>query len=213
MDEMYVRGDDLVIKSLFLKDSSTLCYSCSFSILLHYVFPISSLWRVFHIILSFSSHFHRTFVHHPTLYSSMCLIKHLLWLSVNGNGWDHCSEVFSTLMRPVKSLQCIQCGSSSFSLRYFCILILSVRAWNLSLLLESLGRSPKSPGCLLDWYSSDPRKVTSSDLSPPLFLYVTIYSGVSPVIYSYSDASPLVNRAKAQCTNLSFCPHNSPSKF
>ena len=35
---MYVRGDSLVIKLLFLKDSSTLCYSSSFSILLHYVF-------------------------------------------------------------------------------------------------------------------------------------------------------------------------------
>ena len=38
MDEMYVRGDGLVIKLLFLKDSSTLCYSSSFSTLIHYVF-------------------------------------------------------------------------------------------------------------------------------------------------------------------------------
>ena len=38
MDEMYVQGDGLVIKSLFLKDSSTLCYSSSFSTLIHYVF-------------------------------------------------------------------------------------------------------------------------------------------------------------------------------
>ena len=38
MDEIYVRGNCLVIKLLFLKDSSTLCYSSYFSILLHYVF-------------------------------------------------------------------------------------------------------------------------------------------------------------------------------
>ena len=38
MDEIYVREDGLVIKLLFLKDSSTLCYSSSFSIFLHYVF-------------------------------------------------------------------------------------------------------------------------------------------------------------------------------
>ena len=35
---MYVRGDILIIKLLFLKDSSTLCYGNSLSILLHYVF-------------------------------------------------------------------------------------------------------------------------------------------------------------------------------
>ena len=29
---------------------------------------------------------HRTFVHHLTMHSSMCLIKHLPWLSVNGSG-------------------------------------------------------------------------------------------------------------------------------
>ena len=38
MDGMYVRGDSLIIKLLFLKDSSTLCYSSSLSILFHYVF-------------------------------------------------------------------------------------------------------------------------------------------------------------------------------
>ena len=35
---MYVQGDSLIIKLLFLKDSSTLCYSSSLSSLLHYVF-------------------------------------------------------------------------------------------------------------------------------------------------------------------------------
>ena len=35
MDGMYVRGDSLRIKLLFLKDSSTLCYSISLSIFLY----------------------------------------------------------------------------------------------------------------------------------------------------------------------------------
>ena len=35
MDGMYVRGDNLIIKLLFLKDSSILCYSSSLSIFLH----------------------------------------------------------------------------------------------------------------------------------------------------------------------------------
>ena len=38
LDGMYVRGDSLIIKWLFLKDSSTLCYSGSLSIFLHYFF-------------------------------------------------------------------------------------------------------------------------------------------------------------------------------
>ena len=43
MDGMYVRGDNLIIKLLFLKDNSTLGYSSSLSILIHYVFPILPL--------------------------------------------------------------------------------------------------------------------------------------------------------------------------
>ena len=35
MDRMYVRGDSLIIKLLFLKDSSTLCHNNSLSIFLH----------------------------------------------------------------------------------------------------------------------------------------------------------------------------------
>ena len=35
MDGIYVQGDSLIIKFLFLKDSSTLCYSSSLSIFLH----------------------------------------------------------------------------------------------------------------------------------------------------------------------------------
>ena len=35
MDEMYVRGDSLIVKLLFLKDSSTLYYSDSLFIFLH----------------------------------------------------------------------------------------------------------------------------------------------------------------------------------
>ena len=57
---MYVRGDSLIIKLLFLKDSSTLCYSSSLSILLHYVFRSPPygwsfiLYRVFQVIPSYS---------------------------------------------------------------------------------------------------------------------------------------------------------------
>ena len=38
MDGMYIRGVSLMIKLLFLEDSSSLCYNNSFFILLHYFF-------------------------------------------------------------------------------------------------------------------------------------------------------------------------------
>ena len=38
MDGMYIRGVSLIIKLLFLEDSSSLCYNNSFFILLHYFF-------------------------------------------------------------------------------------------------------------------------------------------------------------------------------
>ena len=155
-----------------------------------------TLYRVFQVI----SIVH-LFIIQPC--TQICILSSIfsdsLWTvvietTVQSSDWDHCSEVFSTLMRPGKLMLCIQCDGGSFSLRYFCILIIFIRVWSLSSLLESLGRSPKSPGCLLDWYLSGPRRVTSSDLSPPLFPYVTIYSRVSPVIYSSSDTSSLANK-------------------
>ena len=71
-------------------------------------------------------------------------------------------------MRPKKLLQCIECGGNNFSLRYFCILIISVRARSSSLSLEIPGKSPKLPKYLLDQHSPYPRRITSSDctLSP-----------------------------------------------
>ena len=99
-------------------------------------------------------------------------------------------------MRSEKLLQCIYWGGNSFSLRYFCILILFVRAWSSSLLLEIPGRSPKSPKYLLDQHSSYPRRITSSDYTLPPFPYVIPHSGTYLIVYSSSDVSTLSNRAQ-----------------
>ena len=34
-------------------------------------------------------HLDRTLVHHLNLHSSICLIKYILWLSMNDGGWDY----------------------------------------------------------------------------------------------------------------------------
>ena len=139
----------------------------------------------------------------------------------------HCSGVFSTQMRPEKLLQCIKCNGNSFSLRYFCVLILFARAWSSSLSLEIPGRSPKSPKYLLDRYSSYPRRITSSNCTLPPFPYMIFQSGASLIVCPFSDVSASSNRAqgpvykylhhqirpKAQYTNLGPHPYNSPSKL
>ena len=192
---MYVQGDELIIKSLFLKDSWTLCYSSSFSILLYYIFSIPPLWRIFYIIYTFLGHLYRTLVYHLNLYSSICLIKHLPYLFVNGSGWDYTVQRSS----PHKCGQKSRCSSFNAVVTAF-PLDISVFLSSLYVLevyphrWRLLEGHPSHPGaCLTDIRLV--RGVTSSDLSPPLFSYTTIYSGASPVIYSSLDASPLANRA------------------
>ena len=50
MDGMYVRGVNLMIKWLFLKDSSLLCYSNALSIFLHYFSDPSLMEGLSHYI-------------------------------------------------------------------------------------------------------------------------------------------------------------------
>ena len=69
--------------------SESRCYSNFFSLLFHYIFLSPSYggsFTLYSFILDYLDH---TLIHHLNLYSSICLIKYLLWLSVNGGGWDY----------------------------------------------------------------------------------------------------------------------------
>ena len=57
MDGMYVRGDSLIIRLLFLKDSSTLCYSSSLSLFLHRFSNPPPLMEVLSHYIEFSMSF------------------------------------------------------------------------------------------------------------------------------------------------------------
>ena len=194
MDGMYVRGDSLIIKLLFLKDSSTLCYSNSLSIFLH-CFSDPHLMEGLSHYIEFSKL--------SSSYSCSSSNPALKYVSYQASSMTLCERYWlKPLFRSLLHINAARkvaavhlCGGGSFFPRYFYILIFSIRAWSLSSLLESLGRSPKSPRRLLDWYSSGSRSVTSSDLSPPLFPYATIYSETFPVICFSSDTPPLANRA------------------
>ena len=66
-----------------------------------------------------------TLIHHLSPHLTICLISHLLWLSVNGDGWN-CTIQRSS---PHKCGQKSCCSAfnavvAAFASRYFCILII-----------------------------------------------------------------------------------------
>ena len=133
--------------------------------------------------------------------------KPLLWLSMNGGGWD-CTVQRSS---PHKCSQ-KSCSSAfnavveAFAFRYFCILIIFACAWSSSLSLDLLGGSPKLPKYLLDWYSLYPRSINSSDYILPSFFYVILHSGPLLIIYFSSDVSISSNRAQGPIYQFGLLP-------
>ena len=145
---------------------------------------------------------------------SICLIKHFLWLFVNSDCWDYTVQGFS----PHKCGQKSCCSAfnavvAAFPLDISVFLsspyVLKVYPHRWRLLEDHLNY----PGtCLTNIrpiecqkkYSSNSRRVISSDFNPPPFPYVIVYSGASLVIYSSSDASTLSNRTQGLVYKFGF---------
>ena len=126
LDEMNVRRDELLFEQLFLRANTTL----SATVIL-FLFPFSIFpspppsGRSFTLYSFFLDYLDRTFVHHLSSHLNICPISHLLWLSVNGDGWD-CTVQRSS---PHKYNQKSCCSAfnamiAAFASRYFCILII-----------------------------------------------------------------------------------------
>ena len=81
---MFVRGDEL----LFLKDNTTLNATVTLSLFFHYIFRSLISGRAFTLYSFFLHYPDRTLIHHLSLNLSICPIKHLLWLFMNGGGWE-----------------------------------------------------------------------------------------------------------------------------
>ena len=76
-----------MFSSLFLRVHATVILFL-FSLSLSFFDPL--LYGGFFTLYSFLlDHLDCTLVHHLNLYLSICLVKHLLWFSVNGGGWDY----------------------------------------------------------------------------------------------------------------------------
>ena len=160
-------------------------------------------------LYSFFLNYHNcTLVHHLSPHLSICLISHLLWLSMNGDGWN-CTIHRSS---PHKCGQKSCCSAfnavvTAFASRYFCILIIFACAWSSSLSLDHFGGSPRLPKYLLDRYSLYPRSVDSSDYIPSSFLYVILHSEPLLIIYPSSDISMSSNRAQGPIYQFRLLPH------
>ena len=86
---MVVRGDELLFESLFLKANTTLSATVIFfSLFFYFVFWSSSYGGSFTLYSFLLDHLDHTLINHLNLHSSTCPIRKLLWLSMNGSGWD-----------------------------------------------------------------------------------------------------------------------------
>ena len=207
-DELNIRGDELLFEQLILRANTILSammilFLSSLSIFRS--LPFSG--RSFTLSSFFLNYPNCTLVHHLSPHLSICPISHLLWLSMNGGGWNCTIQRFS----PHKCGQKSCCSAfnavvAAFASRYFCILIIFACAWSSSLSLDPLGGSPKLPKYLLDWYSLYPRSINSSDYIPSFFLYVILHFEPLLIIYSSSDVSMSWNRAQGPIYQFGLLP-------
>ena len=189
---MYVRGDSLIIKLLFLEYSSSLCYSSSLSIFLPCFSNPPLMEGLSHYIeFSKSSPSYNCSLSNPALKymsyqaSSLALCKRQ-WLRTLFRGLLHINTARKVVA--VHLMRQWQLFPKIFLYHYLLrtclksILIVGV-SWKITQVTQMPAR--------LIFFRSEEGVL----LGPPLFSDATIYSGASPVICSSSDALPLANRA------------------
>ena len=211
LDEINVRRNKLLFEQLFLRVNTTLSATIIFFL---FSFSISPdplpSGKSFTLYSFFLNYPNRTLVHHLSPHSSICPIRHLLWLSVNGSGWDCTVQKSSPHKCNQKSCySAFNALVAAFAFRYFYILIIFACTWNSSLSLDLHGGSSNLPKHLLDWYSLYLRSINSSDYIPQSFLYVILHSGPLLIIYSSSDVSISLNRAKGLTYQFGLLPPHS----
>ena len=198
IDGMYVRGDSLIIKLLFLKNSSPLCYSSSLSIFLHCFSDPHLMEGLSHYIQfsklspSYSCSSSNLALKYVSYQASSLALCERQWLRLLFRGLLHINAAMK--VAAVHLMRWWQLFPKIFLHPYLLhtclksILIVGV-SWKITQVTQM-------PARLIFVRSEEfsPRSVTSSDLSPPLFPYTTIYSGAFPVICSSLDTSPLANR-------------------
>ena len=107
LDEIVVRGNEMLFKSLFMKANTTLSTT-----VIHFLFSFTMFFDPPHMGGSFTlygfllNHLDRTLVNHLNFHSSICPIKHLLWLFVNSGSWKGTVQGFSPYKCGQKGCYC-----------------------------------------------------------------------------------------------------------
>ena len=87
LDELNVRGGELLIEQLILRVNTTLSATMILFLSFLSLFSDPPLSRRSFTLYSFFLHYpDHKLVYHLSLHLSTCPISHLLWLSVNGGG-------------------------------------------------------------------------------------------------------------------------------
>ena len=152
LDELNVRGGELLFEQLSLRANTTL----NATMILFSLFSLSifrsPLFGTSFTLYSFFLHYpDHTLVHHPSPHLSIYPISHLLWLSVNGGGWNCTVRRFSLHKYGQRShCNAFNAVTVAFTSRYFCIFIIFACAWSSSLSLDLPGGSSRLPKYLLD---------------------------------------------------------------
>ena len=208
LDELNIRGGELLFEQLILRANtiiSTMMILFLSSLSIFRSPPFSR--RSFTLYNFFLNYPDRTLVHHLSPHLSICPISHLLWLFVNGGGWN-CIVQRSSPHKCGKKNCCSAFNAVvvAFASIYFYILIIFAYVQSSSLSLDPPGGSPKLPKYLLDRYSLYPRSINSSDYIPSFFLYVILHSEPLLIIYSSSDVSMTWNRAQGPIYQFGLLP-------
>ena len=97
LDEMVVREDELLFKSLFLKANTTLSTT-----VIHFLFfftmffdPLLIGGGSFTLYSFLLDHLDCTLVNHLNFHSNICSINPLFWFFVNGGSWEGTVQGFS----------------------------------------------------------------------------------------------------------------------
>ena len=86
LEEIIIRRDRLLLNSLFMKDGATVILPLSlFSLNFSSIPFLRDSFSLYNLLLG---HLDHTLVNYSSLYLSTCPIRKLLWLSMNGGGWD-----------------------------------------------------------------------------------------------------------------------------
>ena len=208
LDELKVQGDKLLFEQLILRANSILSATMIlffFSLSLFSDPPISE--RSFILYSFFLNYPDYTLVHHLSPHLSICPISHLLWLSVNGGGWN-CTVQRSSSHKYDQKICCSAFNAvvAAFASRYFCILIIFACAWSSFLSLDPPRGLPKLPKYLLDWYSLYPKSINSSDYISSSFLYVILHFRPLLIIYSSLNISMSSNRVQGPIYQFGLLP-------